>query len=294
MRIAIASGKGGAGKTTVTASLHSAWPRPHIMADTDVEAPNLHLFLHPQTERSVHVDLDVPTAVTGACTACGKCRDICRFGAVARFGEKMMFFTDMCHGCGGCFAVCPHGALVSGKRSLGDVEIGSLADGTPYISGTTRIGEVMTPPVLRVLLAELDGMDGASGADVLIDSPPGVSCPAVTVAQKVDAVLLVVDPTPFGFADFRIAWQAYSSLGKPLAAVINRGRMPGNEGGDEAVAAFCREHSVPLLGIIPFSREAAGAVANGSVLPDLGGEWKDIFVRMSGDMLRRFGEVRHA
>lgn len=294
MRIAIASGKGGAGKTTLTASLHRVWPRPHALADADVEAPNLHLFLHPVMERAVEVGLAVPKAVRASCTVCGKCRDICRFGAIARFGQKIALFPDMCHGCGGCFTVCPEGALEEGRRELGSVTLGCLDDGTRYISGATRIGEVMTPPVLRRLLAELDLATAGSGADVLLDSPPGVSCPAVTVARRVDAVLLVADPTPFGFADFRIAWEAFSSLRLPLACVINRAGMPGNEGGEAAVTAFCREHGLPLAGSVPFSREAARVTAQGGLPADISPDWRERFVRMAGDILRIFKEGGHA
>ena len=289
MRIAIASGKGGVGKTTLTASLHSVWPRPHALADMDVEAPNLYLFLHPVTERSITVELSVPAKVESGCTVCGKCRDICRFGAIARFGKKIALFPDMCHGCGGCFAVCPEHALAEGKRALGIVDVGRLADGTPYFSGTTRVGEVMTPPVLRRLLAELEtAVPGET--DVLLDSPPGVSCPAVTVVRKVDAVLLVADPTPFGFADFKIAREAFASLNVPMAVVINRGGMPGNEGGDELLAQFCAEHDLTLAGTVPFSPEAARAVAQGMLLTDLGAEWLSLMERIARNVLHCFEE----
>ncbi|MBO4312078.1 MAG: ATP-binding protein [Desulfovibrionaceae bacterium] len=291
MRIAIASGKGGAGKTTLAAALHRVWPRPHAVADMDVEAPNLHLFLHPIVERRAEVSLTVPKAVREACTACGRCRQICRYGAIALFGKKIALFPDMCHGCGGCFTVCPENALEEGKRLLGTLELGRLPDGTPYFSGTTRIGEVMTPPVLRSLLAELDA--GTAGLDLLLDSPPGVSCPAVTVARRVDAMLLVVDPTPFGLADFRIAWKAFSSLGLPLACVINRAGMPGNEGGDEAVQVFCQEHGLPIAGIIPFSREAACRTARGVPLADVSPEMRERFDQIAGSILRLFEGARH-
>ena len=107
MRIAIASGKGGAGKTTVTASLASVWDRPFIAVDTDVEAPNLHLFLPPAVEASETVGLEVPILDPERCTLCGACRAICRYKAIAQFASRLTIFTDMCHGCGGCFAVCP-------------------------------------------------------------------------------------------------------------------------------------------------------------------------------------------
>ncbi|MBR4423876.1 MAG: 4Fe-4S binding protein [Mailhella sp.] len=294
MRIAIASGKGGAGKTTLAAALHRVWPRPHTMADMDVEAPNLHIFLHPDVLRSEQVLLPVPSAVGEACDACGKCRQICRYGAIAMFGRKVALFPDMCHGCGGCFAVCPRGALEEGSRLLGTLEIGRLADGSPWFSGATRVGEVMTPPVLRSLLAAMDAAPGDAGADVLLDSPPGVSCPAVTVARAADAMLLVMDPTPFGIADFRIACQAFSSLGIPLACVINRFGMPGNADGDRDALASCAEHGIPLAGTVPFSREAALHTAKGTPLADISPVLRGSVVGIAEKVLRIFGGADHA
>ena len=239
MRIAIASGKGGAGKTTVTASLASVWDRPFIAVDTDVEAPNLHLFLPPAVEASETVGLEVPILDPERCTLCGACRAICRYKAIARFASTLQFFPDMCHGCGGCFAVCPADALKRGARELGVLEEGTvLAGSVRYLGGRTRIGEAMTPPLLRALGRRLEAMLTVCPADVLLDSPPGVSCPAMTVARDVDAVLLVADPTPFGFHDFRLAHQAYGPQGVPVAVTVNRAGMEGNEAGDEAVRAY--------------------------------------------------------
>ena len=268
MRIAIASGKGGAGKTVLTSSLHAVWPEAHVLVDADVEAPNLHLFLHPILRTSRKVLLSVPMAVSSACTSCGACREICRYSAIARFGEKIRLFSDMCHGCGGCFKVCPMQALEEGFRELGVVESGALSDGTPFFSGRTRAGEVLTPPVIRSLFDELEAVLGREKreCDVLIDCPPGVSCPAVTVARRADLVLLAVDPTPFGLEDFRIAADAMKTLNIPTACVLNRTDLPGNCGGDERAEASIREFGLPLLGRIPFSREGALLLSRGSLL----------------------------
>lgn len=294
MRIAIASGKGGAGKTTLTAALHCVWPRRHVVVDADVEAPNLHLFLHPTEQSRRDVTLPVPTAVSASCTACGQCREICHFGAIARFGHTITLFPDMCHGCGGCFAVCPEKALTRGQRLLGTLAYGALADGTPYLSGTTRIGEVMTPPVLRHLLAHLDALPTDTAKDVLVDSPPGVSCPAITVARRVDAVLLVVDPTPFGLADFRIACAAFQALHRPLAVVINRAGMPGNESGEAAVSAFCQAQDLPVIGTVPFTREAARLLAQGQVLPQVDNAWRECFCRIADSLAQMSAGGNHA
>ncbi|WP_300832234.1 4Fe-4S binding protein, partial [uncultured Bilophila sp.] len=171
MRIAIASGKGGAGKTTVTASLASVWEGPFIAVDADVEAPNLHLFLPPRLEGTETVGLEVPILDPERCTRCGACRDICRYKAIAQFASRLTIFPDMCHGCGGCFAVCPSGALTPGSRELGVLEHGTVLEGRGrFLMGRSRIGEAMTPPLLRVLRGRLDGMLEEAPGDALIDS----------------------------------------------------------------------------------------------------------------------------
>ena len=293
MRIAIASGKGGAGKTTVTASLARVWgaETPLVVADTDVEAPNLHLFLPPDLTARERVDLEVPVWDKERCPLCGACRDICRYKAIARFASTLQFFPDMCHGCGGCFAVCPADALKRGARELGVLEEGTvLAGSVRYLGGRTRIGEAMTPPLLRALGRRLEAMLTVCPADVLLDSPPGVSCPAMTVARDVDAVLLVADPTPFGFHDFRLAHQAYGPQGVPVAVTVNRAGMEGNEAGDEAVRAYCRQWKLPLLAELPFERTAAEHYAAGRLAADISPDWRRRFKSLR-DGLRAFARA---
>lgn len=295
MRIAIASGKGGAGKTSVTASLARVWDSPLVAVDTDAEAPNLHLFLKPRLFGSMQAGLDVPRLNVTRCDACGRCRDICRYKAIAAFAGKISLFPDMCHGCGGCFAVCPHDALEVTQRELGVIEHGDALDGSiRFLMGRTRIGEAMTPPLLRRLHARLDALLQETEADALLDAPPGVSCPAVTVARDVDMLLLVADPTPFGFHDFQLAHQAFRPLQKPLAVVVNRAGAEGNADGDEAVRAYCRREGLPLLAELPFERAAAEQYAAGALLADLSDVWRQRFAALR-DALRQMGrEVSHA
>ena len=295
MRIAIASGKGGAGKTSVAASLASVWDSPLVAVDTDVEAPNLHLFLPPQVEGSSKAWLEVPSLDLAARSKCGKCREICSFKAIASFAGNISIFPDMCHGCGGCFAVCADKALKPVGRELGELEHGTVLDGTVrFLMGRTRIGESMTPPLLRQLRARLDTMLDAVPADAILDAPPGVSCPAVTVTRDVDLILLVADPTPFGFHDFRLAHQAFLPLNKAMAVVINRAGAEGNADGDAAVRGYCREHGLPLLAELPFERAAAEQYANGRLLAALSPEWEQRFEHLRDALRRLGGEVCHA
>lgn len=290
MQIAIASGKGGAGKTCVTASLAAVWDGPLVAVDADVEAPNLHLFLRPQLTEERTAWLDVPQLSPEKCLHCDKCRDICSYKAIASFVGRISIFPDMCHGCNGCFAVCPSGALTRGRRELGRILSGCALDGrAAFLMGRTRIGESMTPPLLRQEQARLSellaGQGGAAEPDVLVDAPPGVSCPAVTVAREADMLLLVADPSPFGFHDFRLAHQAFVPLHKPVCVVTNRAGAPGNAEGDAAVRAYCREQGLPHLGELPFDRAAAEQYARGGLVAELSPVWRQRFEQLR-DALR--------
>lgn len=276
MIVAIASGKGGTGKTTVTASLATVWDAPLVAVDLDVEEPNLHLFLQPSIAGGTTAYMTIPVVDESRCTHCGACADICQFAAISVMGELILTFPEMCHGCGGCLAVCPEKALSPGRRELGEITWGR-AGKVDFLSGRLRVGEAMSPPLMRQVKARLEEKLAAQGGDALIDAPPGVSCPAVNAVMDSDVILLVTEPTPFGFYDFQLAWEAFTPLGKPLAAVINRAGL-----GHDAVYGFCREKGVPILAEIPYDRAIAEAYARGRIIADLSPELKETFVSLMG------------
>ena len=275
MRVVIASGKGGAGKTCVTASLAAIWDAPLVAVDTDAEAPNLHLFLPPQIAETKTAMLDVPNMDAEKCVHCEKCRNICTYKAIASFAGRITLFPDMCHGCGGCFAVCAQKALAPAQRELGMLQSG-MALGQRFIMGRSRIGEAMTPPLLRAVLNRIEGMLEDAPADVLLDSPPGVSCPAMTVAREADVVLLVAEPTPFGFHDFRLAHQAVRELGKPVAVAVNRAGP-----GTAELAEYCGRHGLPILMELPFEPCAARTYARGELIAEASPAWRERFVTLA-------------
>ena len=301
MRIVIASGKGGAGKTTVTACLAGQWERDVLLVDADVEAPNLHLLLHPSLAEPEPVYLEVPELVEEKCTGCGACRPMCSYGAIAMMGAKPMYFQDMCHGCGGCFVVCPEQALRVAQRELGALLLGFVSAGgktLPFLMGRTRVGEAMTPPLLRAQERKLAELLAGHHSDVLMDAPPGVSCPAMTAARGADAVLLVAEPTPFGFYDFKLAHAAFAQLGRPVAVVMNRVGMEGNADCEDELRAWCAGARLSILAELPFQREAAHAYAHG--LPPTeaqcatGQEWRQRFAKLAGSMREFAKGARHA
>lgn len=291
MRIAIASGKGGTGKTTVTASLADLWPGDLIAVDLDVEEPNLHLFLNPELPHTRPAVVEVPKVDEAACTHCGACAELCQFKAISVFGEIVMTFPEMCHGCGGCQAVCPANAITWETRHLGDVRWGRVGK-QRYLMGALRVGEAMSPPLMRAVKRQLNRMLDEQAADVLIDAPPGVSCPAVNAVMDSDLIVLVTEPTPFGLYDLTLAHQAFSVLKIPMAVVVNRAGV-----GDLAVYAYCEANRLPVLAQIPYARDIAQTYARGKIVATLNPETHDLFA----DLVHRIrcltpaaAEVGHA
>ena len=279
MIAAIASGKGGTGKTTVAASLASIWKEPVTAVDLDVEEPNLHLFLAPAFRSSEQVDLEVPVVDLDRCTRCRACSDLCQYKAITVMGDVVMTFPEMCHGCGGCLAVCPEGAVSPGARELGTMDEGTFENGR-FLMGRLRVGEAMSPPLMRVVKRRLKPVLDESGGHALVDAPPGVSCPAVSAVMDSDVVVLVTEPTPFGFHDFKLAYEAFSPFGKPMGAVINRAGI-----GDESVRDFCREKGLPVLAEIPYSRAIAEAYSRGEVVAKASPETTSIFQELAAGLL---------
>jgi MinD superfamily P-loop ATPase len=274
MIVAVASGKGGTGKTTVTASLATVWDGAVTAVDLDVEEPNLHLFLQPDRAGKETAHLMVPVVDDARCTYCGACSELCQFKAISVMGQLILTFSDICHGCGGCFAVCPNAAISAGKRELGEISWGQAGE-VKFLSGKLRVGEAMSPPLMRLVKTRLNQALAETGGDVLIDAPPGVSCPAVNAVLDSDVILLVTEPTPFGLHDFQLAWEAFSPLGKPMGVLINRTGL-----GHDEVYRFCREKGLPILAEIPYERTIAEAYARGRIIAAISTGLKETFISL--------------
>ncbi len=285
MIVSVASGKGGTGKTTVSASLTAVWEKPVVAVDLDVEEPNLHLFLLPDIEETTTAYLEIPVVDESKCTYCGACSELCQFKAISAMGSVVLTFPEMCHGCGGCIAICPEKALSPGRRELGVISRGR-AGRAEFLMGRLRVGEAMSPPFMRQVKNRLDDMIAQNGYDAILDAPPGVSCPAVNAVIDSDVIVLVTEPTPFGFYDFKLAWEAFTPLGKPMGVVVNRAGI-----GNDEVYRFCREKRLPLLAEIPFDRRIAEAYARGRVIADLSPELRRTFESIRSGIVGLAGEI---
>ncbi len=276
MQIAVASGKGGTGKTTIATSLALCTDDPVQYLDCDVEEPNGHIFLHPKFSERETINLTVPKLVEQNCTACGKCKEICQFNAIAQFGDTVMTFPDLCHSCLGCFRVCEEEALLEENREIGIMETGKSGK-ISFTHGRLRVGEAMAVPLLHAVRSK-----AAAENIVILDAPPGTSCPFVETVVESDYVILVTEPTPFGHHDLKLAAQALTNLKIPFAVIINRSDI-----GDDRVVSWCQETNTPLLLSIPFNRSIAEGYAHGiplvETLPELRSSFEKILKRICNE-----------
>ncbi len=263
MRITVASGKGGTGKTLVATSLAlvaSDLGRAALL-DADVEAPNAGLFLHPTIEHTEVVAQLVPQVDQAICNHCGRCAQVCQYHAIASLPTTTLVFHELCHGCGSCALNCPTAAIREVPRPMGVIEAGQ-AEGLAFAQGILQIGEAMATPVIRALkrYAEHRGWDGAES--LILDAPPGTACPVIEALRGADVALLVTEPTPFGLHDLALAVEiARDVLHLPIAVVINK-----DGGGDSGVEDFCRTNDLPVLLRLPLRREIAAAYSMGAPL----------------------------
>lgn len=298
MRIAFASGKGGTGKTTVAVNLAVSAVRVGLgtaYVDCDVEEPNGHIYLKPEKGLSLPVAVEVPEIDESLCTVCGECGKICEFHSIAVLGDRVMVFPELCHGCGGCFLVCPVDAMKRSNRPVGMVETGvskidpcgkdrTTPDGDgeiSFVQGILNVKEAMPLPVIREVKKHIPDRD-----IVIVDCPPGNSCPMVESVRGADRVILVTEPTPFGLNDLEIALQTVREMNIPVDVILNR-CDPGSRLPEEAFAG----KGFRVIERIPESREIAEINSRGGLASIESPEFARTMDRLLEKILRTAGEA---
>jgi MinD superfamily P-loop ATPase len=266
LKIAVASGKGGTGKTSVAVNLALSLGGVQVL-DCDVEEPNAHILLRPEVEETIPVELLVPKIIEDRCDYCGECARFCQYNALFVVGETAMIFPELCHSCGGCSIVCPRDAIVEEPRQIGRVLKGSAGD-IDLVYGEINVGEPLSVPVISAVKKHI-----REGSTVILDAPPGTACPVVETVHGTDFCLLVTEPTPFGLHDLQIAVEVVRELGVPMGVVVNFAGI-----GDRGVYDFCEKRDIPIMMEIPFDRRIAELYSRGTPFVAAMPEWKKRFM----------------
>ncbi|MFH1135138.1 MAG: ATP-binding protein [Pseudomonadota bacterium] len=274
MILAVASGKGGTGKTTLAVNLAKVFGAKVGLFDCDVEEPNADLFLKGKLLTREVASISIPEVDEALCDACGECGRFCQFNAIVSLQSSPLVFPELCHGCGGCTLVCPQKAIKETDQRIGVVETLDVGDGVTLVQGRLDVGVAMAPPLIRAVKARL-----GDETDAILDAPPGTSCPVIATIRGADAVILVTEPTPFGLYDLILAVEMVRELGRPFGVVINR---VGS--GDGRVHDYCHREKIDILLELPDDRRIAEAYSRGRLiveaLPEYRVDFEGLLVKL--------------
>jgi len=266
--IAVASGKGGTGKTTVAVNLALSLSGVQLL-DCDVEEPNCHIFLKPVFTHKSIVYIPVPEVNKDKCNGCGRCQEVCAYNAIIAVNKEVLVFSELCHGCGSCAYFCPCDAIEEKNKEIGVVESGTKGE-IEFVHGKLNIGEMMAPPVIKAVRKYINPKK-----TVIIDAPPGTSCPVITAIKDTDFVILVTEPTPFGLNDLSLAVEVVKKLKIQFGVIINRSDL-----GDEKIEEYCSKENISVLMRIPFSKKIAEIYSKGDFIIEALPEYRSKFQKL--------------
>jgi len=285
VKIAIASGKGGTGKTLIATNLArilAGRGEAVTYVDCDVEEPNGHLFLHPEITTREAVTVKSPEKVDeDRCTQCGKCVEACRYNAMALLKEKVLIFPELCHACGGCSIACPEEAISEYDKKIGELQHGRTGP-IAYHAGVleTAVGG-MSPRLIHAAKAHVG--EGIA----ILDSPPGTACSAVETVSGADLVLLVTDPTPFALHDLELSVNMCRQIGQEPVVLVNRSGLD-----DRKLRDYCGRARLEIVGEIPDDRRIAKVYSVGRLMVDELPEYRPQLVAIADRVLELAGSPR--
>lgn len=264
MKIAVLSGKGGTGKTTVSSSL--AFISKMLLIDTDIEEPNSHIFLKGSVEDIKSVYTRFPEVNMEKCNLCGECGNFCKFNAIIPAKKRVIVFGEACHDCGGCEIVCKNGAISWEKREIGKIFTGKTHFNSTNKYGKLNIGEMSGVKIIKAIYKSTEEKD------FLIDCPPGTACTTVSAVEVADFAIIVVEPSPFGLSDMKLVVQLLRDMKIPFGVVINKFDEDEN-----IVKKYCDDEKIEIIGTIPFDRKIAETYSKGEIIADVLPEYRENF-----------------
>jgi MinD superfamily P-loop ATPase len=275
MKIAIASGKGGTGKTFVSTNLFWVAQNKKITAtlvDCDAEEPNVAEFISGSTFHSNIVLQHIPVIDTSKCIFCGKCYEFCNYNAIVCLSNNRFISVveDLCHDCGACSVACKYDAITEKPKKIGVVKSMLINTNAKLIEGRADVGVYSPVPVIKKAIDEAN-----NDSLIILDSPPGISCPFIATVEKADYVVLVTEPTPFGLNDLKLSVETLQQLGKPFGVVVNRAGLGNND-----IYLWLKENNIPLLMEIPFDKNIARIYSDGKILAEQDITYQQLFYKL--------------
>ena len=261
MKITIASGKGGTGKTTLSTNLTSylsTLGKSIVLADLDVEEPNSALFLKGDLEKEQISYKMIPKWKETDCTFCGKCEEVCNFNAIVALSDEIIVYPELCHSCYACSELCPTDSLPMTSERIGEIKAFS-ADGFSFIEGRLDLGQEMAVPLIAQTIEYVD--ENFKNHIKIFDAPPGTSCPVIEASRGSDFVILITESTPFGLNDLQLAVETMRVLKQKFGVIINRYGI-----GDSGVEEYCKEEGIVILTKIQNDREVAKLYSRGELI----------------------------
>lgn len=261
MKIAIASGKGGTGKTTVSTNLAAllADSQDVVLVDLDVEEPNSGLFIQGKYQVEEEKYKTIPSWKDSNCSLCGGCQKICNFHAIIFLGSQVIVFPELCHSCYACSELCPTNSLPMVQARIGVTKFSKM-ENLCFVESRLDIGQEQAVPLISQTINQLNKKYQEKTIKIL-DSPPGTSCPVIEVVKNSDFVILVTEPTPFGLNDLKLAVETVKKLNKDFAVVINRYGI-----GNEDTVDYCNKNDINVIARIPNNRMVAEMYSKGDLI----------------------------
>jgi MinD superfamily P-loop ATPase len=284
IKIAIASGKGGTGKTLVSTNLFYVLQQQNCnitLVDCDAEEPNDLVFFSGNNIKSVEVNQKVPVIDESKCTFCGKCHEYCNYNAIFILppAKIIKVIEDLCHGCGACSVACKDEAISEKDVSLGTVSSFKMTEKSSIIEAKMKVGVFSPVSVIKEAIKEA----GNNGI-ILLDSPPGTSCPFIQTVVLADYVILVTEPTPFGLSDLKQSVDTLKTMNKTCGVIINRASL-----GDNAIYDYLKQKQIPLLMEIPFDKDIASYYSKGELFVKYKKEWEQHLISMFNSIAEKYG-----
>lgn len=284
IKIAIASGKGGTGKTLISTNLFYTLQEHNqevTLIDCDAEEPNDMVFFPGNSEKCINITQKVPVIDESKCTFCGKCHDYCSYNAIFIIPPSKIIkvMEDLCHGCGACTVACEYGAITEKDVSLGEVNHFVTGKNSSIIESRVRVGVYSPVSVIKAAINQAE-----NNRIVLMDSPPGTSCPFIQTVSRADYVILVTEPTPFGLSDLKQSVDTLKTMNKPCGVIVNRAGL-----GDIEVYKYLKQENIPLLMEIPFNREIASAYSKGEIVAKVKPKLQEELYTMFNKIMKQYG-----